>query len=255
MSETDRADDSGLAGKVVLVTGGGRGIGRAICLELGRHGAAVGVNYRSDAEAAMATAEAVRAAGGQAVPIAGDVSDPEQVTAVVSQVRDRLGPIDHLVNNAGFSRLTPVESLDYAEWRKVLAVNLDGPFLTTWAVKDEMIARGGGTIVNITSVAGLVPNIRQVHYGTAKAALGYLTKVCARALAPHGIRVNAVAPGFTWTDRVQTIPQDSIAASMADIPLGRGAQPEEIAAAVLFLLSDKAGYITGQVLPVCGGRS
>jgi 3-oxoacyl-[acyl-carrier protein] reductase len=255
MSEADRGDGVDMAGKVALVTGGGRGIGRAICLDLGRQGAAVGVNYRVDAEAAMATAEAVREAGGKAVPVAGDVSDSAHVTAMVNQVRDQFGPIDYLVNNAGFSRLTPVESLDYAEWRKVLDINLDGPFLTTWAVKDEMIARGGGAIVNITSVAGLVPNIRQVHYGTSKAALGYFTKVCARALAPHGIRVNAVAPGFTWTDRVQTIPADSIAPAMAEIPLGRGAQPEEISAAVMFLLSDKAGYITGQLLPVCGGRA
>lgn len=244
-----------MAGKVALVTGGGRGIGRSICLDLARRGAAVGVNYRLDAGAAATTVEAVRAAGSEAVAVGGDVSSADQVDAMVSQVRARLGPIDYLVNNAGFSRLTPIESLTYAEWRKVLAVNLDGPFLTTWAVKDEMIARGRGAIVNVTSVAGLVPNDRQVHYGTAKSALGYFTKVCARALAAHGVRVNAVAPGFTWTDRVQTVSEESVAATVAEVPLGRGAQPQEISAAVVFLLSDEASYITGQVLPVCGGRS
>jgi 3-oxoacyl-[acyl-carrier protein] reductase len=253
---TDAAGPGGsMAGQVALVTGGGRGIGRSVCLDLARRGAAVGVGYRLDAQAAAATAEAVRAAGSEAVAVAGDVSDAGQVDAMVSQVRARLGPIDYLVNNAGFSRLTPIESLTYAEWRKVLAVNLDGPFLTTWAVKDEMIARGRGAIVNVTSVAGLVPNVRQVHYGTAKSALGHFTRVCARALAPHGVRVNAVAPGFTWTDRVQTVSEESVAATVAEVPLGRGAQPQEISAAVVFLLSDEAGYITGQVLPVCGGRS
>jgi 3-oxoacyl-[acyl-carrier protein] reductase len=255
MTERAAGPGASMAGKVALVTGGGRGIGRAICLDLAQRGAVVGVNYRLDSAAAAATVDAVRAAGGRAVAVAGDVSDPESVDAVVSQVRGQLGPIDYLVNNAGFSRLTPIESLTYAEWRKVLAANLDGPFLTTWAVKDEMIARGRGAIVNITSVAGLVPNVRQLHYGMAKSALGYFTKVCARALAPYGIRVNAVAPGFTWTDRVQTVTAEAVAATIADVPLGRGAQPGEISAAVAFLLSDEASYITGQVLPVCGGRS
>lgn len=244
-----------MAGKVALVTGGGRGIGRAICLALGARGVRVGVNYRVDADAAANTAANVRAAGGDAIPVGGNVAEGEQVSDVVAKVRSCFGPIDYLVNNAGFSRLTAIDDLKLPEWHKMMAVNLDGPFLTTWAVKDEMSTRGTGAIVNITSVAGIVPNATQVHYGTAKAAVGFFTRACAKALAPRGIRVNALAPGFTWTERVETVSEEAVAATIEAIPMGRGADPSEIAAAACFLLSDDASYITGQTIPVCGGRS
>jgi 3-oxoacyl-[acyl-carrier protein] reductase len=247
--------DREMAGKVALVTGGGRGIGRAVCVELGVRGAQVGVNFRADAEAAAKTVAAVREAGGDAAAVRGNVADPDDVAAMVGEVRSAFGPIDYLVNNAGFSRLTAPDELGFAEWRKIMAVNLDGPFLTTWAVKDEMTARGSGSIVNVASVAGIVPNVDQIHYGTAKAAVSFFTKACAKALAGGGIRVNAVAPGFTWTDRVETVTEEAVAATISSIPMGRGAQPVEVAAAVLFLLSDQASYITGQTIAVCGGRS
>ncbi|HWE69358.1 MAG TPA: glucose 1-dehydrogenase [Acidimicrobiales bacterium] len=244
----------GLEGRVALVTGGGRGIGRAICLALADSGARVAVTYRVDAEAADRTVDDIRWAGGEAVGYRADVGDPEQVATLVARVAGELGPVDHLVNNAGFSRLTPAEDLGFAEWRKVLTVNLDGPFLTTWAVKDGMLTRGRGSIVNVASVAGIEPNPDQIHYGTSKAALIYFTRTCARAFAAAGVRVNCVAPGLTRTDRVGTVTPDVLAATMAKIPMGRAGQPEEVAAAVRFLLSDEAGYITGQCLAVSGGR-
>jgi 3-oxoacyl-[acyl-carrier protein] reductase len=246
---------AGLDGKVALVTGGGRGIGRAIVVELATCGAAVAVNYRLDREAAQRTVDEVRAAGGRAIATPADVSDEEQVRSCVAAVHDELGSIDVLVNNAGLSRLTPPAQLGAKEWRAVLRVNLDGPFHTTWAVKDEMLARGSGSIVNVASVAGIVPTAEQIHYGTAKAALIHFTRTCAKAFAPSGVRVNCVAPGFTWTDRVATVDPAAVERIIAGIPMGRGAAPEEIASVVRFLASDDASYVTGQVVAACGGRT
>jgi NAD(P)-dependent dehydrogenase (short-subunit alcohol dehydrogenase family) len=244
-----------MEGKVALVTGGGRGIGRAIALALAQRGVHVGLNYRVDEASAQATVADLEAAGVRSTATQGDVADPDQVAAVVAGVRSQLGPIDFLVNNAGFSRITAPDALTFREWRKIMGVNLDGPFLTTWAVKDEMAARGGGAIVNIGSIAAVVPNVGQIHYGTAKAAVAYFTAVCAKAFAGQGIRVNGVAPGFVWTDRSETVTPEYRQSVIDAVPMRRGGDPAEIAAVVCFLLSEEASYVTGQTITVAGGRS
>jgi 3-oxoacyl-[acyl-carrier protein] reductase len=244
-----------LDGRVALVTGGSRGIGRSIALTLAARGAVVAINYRTDHEAAEQALRELRAAGGAGMIVQGDVSEQESVTAVAAAVRDALGPVELLVNNAGYSKLTTHDDLTAREWRKVMAVNLDGPFLMTWAVKDDMLRRQRGSIVNVASVAGLNVNPLQIHYGSAKAGLVFFTKACARAFAPHGVRVNCVAPGFVWTERTDTVDAATVEQLIASIPMGRGAQPEEIASVVAFLLSDEASYVTGQVVAACGGRT
>jgi 3-oxoacyl-[acyl-carrier protein] reductase len=241
-------------GRTALVTGGGRGIGRAICDMLALAGARVAINYQTNEAAAQKAAEQVRMSGGQSVLVRADVADAEQVAAMVRTVRDHLGPIDLLVNNAGLVENAPHGAITYASWKRMLAVNLDGPFLTTWAVKDEMIARRFGRIVNVSSIAGLVLKKDMIHYATSKAALIAFTRNCSEAFAPHNVRVNGVAPGMTNTDMMHAADPALVAKLVALTPLGRMAQPEEIATVVRFLLSEDSSFVTGQTIVACGGR-
>jgi NAD(P)-dependent dehydrogenase (short-subunit alcohol dehydrogenase family) len=244
-----------IRGSVALVTGGARGIGAAICERLGAEGARVAVNYRQDRDAALATLERVRAAGGDGIVVAGDVGDVESLTRVIATARSELGPIGLLVNNAAYTRLLSVDELTLDRWQRLFRTNVEAAYLATWAVKDDMAALGGGAVVNISSLDGARPRAESLAYGASKAALNHFTKGAALALAGHGIRVNAVAPGLVWTDRAhQTIPPERREAMTSGIPMKRGAQPAEIADVVHFLLSDQASYITGEVVTVAGGR-
>ncbi|WP_181779583.1 SDR family NAD(P)-dependent oxidoreductase [Pseudonocardia pini] len=242
-------------GRTALVTGGARGIGRAVSESLGRAGAKVMVNYRSDHEAAEETARRIREAGGEAVTRQADMGDPDAVRDLVDHTRKELGPVTLLVNNAAYTHLLTHEQLTFARWQRFLRTNVDGPFLTTWAAKDDMAEAGGGAIVNVSSLSGSRARPDMIGYGTSKAALNQFTRTAGMALAPLGIRVNAVAAGMVATPRAETVDPDLRARMTRDIPLGREGTPEEIAAVVDFLLSPAAAYVTGEVVVAAGGVS
>jgi 3-oxoacyl-[acyl-carrier protein] reductase len=237
-----------LEGKVALVTGGSRGIGAAIVRELAGAGARVAVNYRAGREAAEEVAEEV---GGPAVQA--DVSDPEQVKALVEQVESDLGDLDILVNNAGITRDTLIARMSDDDWQEVLAVNLGGAFNTSRAVARKMLKRRSGAIVNLTSVVGLHGNPGQANYAASKAGIIGLTKALARELGTRGVRVNAIAPGYIRTELTDAISEDMRQLILTNTPLGRLGEPEDIAGAVRFLCSDEAAFVTGEVLLVDGG--
>jgi 3-oxoacyl-[acyl-carrier protein] reductase len=246
--------DHSLAGRTALVTGGAKGIGRACCVRLAQAGANVAINYLTSDEQARVTADLVEQAGVKAHLICADVASPEQVTAMVSEVIDALGPVDLLVNNAGVFHFLPHDETSLEIWRKTLDVNLTGAYLVTWAVKPSMIERGFGRIVNIASIAGLRPRPMSIAYAASKAGLIGLTKSLAEALAPHNIRVNAIAPGLIDTEILSDVSQERIDAIVQSTPLGRIGSGVDIADAALFLLSEQSSFITGQTLVVCGGR-
>jgi 3-oxoacyl-[acyl-carrier protein] reductase len=242
-------------GRTALVTGGARGIGRAICAMLAREGARVAINYQRNEAAARETLALVEGAAAEGLLVPADVSREDEARRMVETVRERLGPVELLVNNAGIVQSVPHTGLSFADWKRMFEVNIDGPFLCTWAVKDEMIARGYGRIVNISSLAGVVMKKDMIHYATTKAAVIALTRSCSEAFAPHGIRVNCVAPGMTDTDMIRTADQALVQQLMAATPLGRIADPAEIASVVRFMLSDDSSFVTGQTLLACGGRT
>jgi len=240
-------------GHVALVTGGGKGIGRAISLELARRGADVAINYRSDSGAAAETAQEIRGLGRRALLVPADITDPDAAEAMVTAVRDGLGPVGLLVNNAAYTRLIPPDELGLRAWRRIFSANVDAAFQITWLVKDDMREHGGGAVVNISSTSSLKPDPATIAYGASKAALNAFTASAALALVGDGIRINAVAPGFTRTPRVATVDPATRAAMLAGVPMGRLAEAGEIAAVVAFLLSAQASYLTGQVVSVAGG--
>lgn len=242
------------AGKTALVTGGSRGIGRAVCEMLAAEGASVAVNYQRNEAAAHETLERIRPQAEKAIAVFGDVSQEDHVRRMVELVTDELGPIDLLVNNAGIVSARPHTAITFAHWKEMFGVNVDGPFLTTWAVKDQMIARGFGRIVNISSLAGVIIKPDLIDYATTKAAVIAFTRHCAAAFAPH-IRVNCVAPGLTDTDMARGANPDVVQSLIAATPLQRMADPSEIASTVRFLLSEESSFITGQTIVACGGRS
>jgi len=241
-----------LQGRVSLVTGASRGIGRAIARGLAAEGAHVVLCARDAAKLAEAVAE-IESAGGRAEPLALDVAERASVEAVVAHVVSVHGRIDHLVNNAGVTRDNLLLRMKDEEWQQVLATNLTGVFLCTQAALKPMLKQRAGRIVSVTSVVGLGGNAGQANYAASKAGIVGFTKSVAREVASRGITVNAVAPGFVDTDMTAAMTEKAREAVRGAIPMGRVGRPEDVAGAVLYLVSDAAAYVTGQVLSVDGG--
>jgi 3-oxoacyl-[acyl-carrier protein] reductase len=242
-----------LEGRTALVTGGSRGIGRAIVNSLAREGADVAVNYVSRREPADQTADEIRALGRKAVVVRGDVSDFASVQAMMREILETFGHIDILVNNAGITSDKSFVKMDAAAWRQVLATNLDGAFHCTKTLIDQMIARGYGRIVNITSVIGQIGNFGQANYAASKAGLMAFTKSLAKEVATKGVTVNAVAPGFIETEMIDSIPEKVRGRLLDQIPMKRFGKADEVGRAVVYLVSADGAYITGAELCINGG--
>ncbi len=238
---------------VALVTGASRGIGRATAIRLAEAGARVGVNYNSSPNAAAEVVETIRSRGGQAITLPGDVSSPEAVQAMVASLVESFGKIDILVNNAGIIRDTLLLRMSEADWDAVLNTNLKSAFTCTKAVVRYMMKQRWGRIVNVSSVSGILGNPGQANYSSAKAGLIAFTKTVAREFASRGITANAVAPGFIATDITSGLSRDTKDSLIKQIPLERFGKAEEVAELIAFLASDRAAYITGQVIPIDGG--
>ncbi len=241
-----------LEGQVALVTGSGRGIGRAIALALAEHGANVVVNDVM-AESAQQVAAEIEARGVAAMSAVADITSEDEVKAMVTAVMDRFGQIDILVNNAGITQDNLLMRMSEEQWDAVLTVNLKGAFLCTKAVARPMVKARRGRIINIASVVGLTGNVGQANYSSSKGGLIALTKSTAQELGSRGITCNAVAPGFIETEMTARLSDEARQQMLGRIPLGRPGQPEDVAAAVVFLAGPEAAYITGQVLTVDGG--
>ena len=242
-----------LTGNAAIVTGGARGIGRAIAVALAEAGADVLITYKGNAAAADAVVAEIAAKGRTGVSLKADAADPDSAAAVVAQAMERFGKVDLLVNNAGITRDTLIMRMTAEQWREVLDTNLSGAFYMTKAVVKEMLRAKSGRIINITSVSGQAGNAGQANYSSAKAGMIGLTKATAREVASRGITVNAVAPGFITTELTADLPDAIKEGVKAQTPLGRFGEPQEIAAAVVYLASREASYVTGQVLGVDGG--
>ncbi|SHI86144.1 3-oxoacyl-[acyl-carrier-protein] reductase [Desulfofundulus thermosubterraneus] len=242
-----------LDGKKAIVTGASRGIGRAIALALARAGADVVVNFNGQATAAEEVAARIREMGRQAVTCQADVSVPSEAVKLVNVAAEQLGALHILVNNAGITRDNLVMRLADEDWDRVLDVNLKGAFNTIKAASRLMVKARWGRIINISSVVGITGNAGQANYAASKAGLIGLTKAVAKELGSRNITVNAVAPGFILTDMTGSLSEAVREKMLSRVALGRFGQPEEVAAAVVFLASDAAGYITGQTIVVDGG--
>jgi 3-oxoacyl-[acyl-carrier protein] reductase len=242
-----------LSGKVALVTGGSRGIGRSIVLELAKAGADVAINYSGSEAAAKQVAEEVTGLGRKAIIIQANVANSESVGEMIKRVVDEFGQLDILVNNAGITKDNLLMRMKEEDWDDVISVNLKGVFNCIKAVTRQMMKQRSGRIINISSVVGVLGNAGQANYVAAKAGVIGLTKTTARELASRGITVNSVAPGFIETDMTSTLSEEIREGLSTQIPLGRLGSPEDIARVVRFVASDEAAYMTGQTLHVDGG--
>jgi 3-oxoacyl-[acyl-carrier protein] reductase len=244
-----------LTGKTALVTGGSRGIGRAICLELAARGANVALCYAGNEAAARETQEAIEALGVKAVSVKADVSRPEECEAAFQAAEETLGPVDILVNNAGITRDGLLLRMKEEDLDRVLEVNLKGTFHCMKLAARGMSRRRWGRIINMSSVVGLHGNAGQVNYAASKAGVIGMTKSLAKELGSRGVTVNAIAPGFIDTDMTAVLPQEVREKLLASIPLGRLGRPEDIARTAAFLAGPGGDYITGQVISVDGGMA
>ncbi|MFZ5831965.1 MAG: 3-oxoacyl-[acyl-carrier-protein] reductase [Planctomycetota bacterium] len=239
--------------KTAIVTGGSRGIGRAVALALAEAGADVAIVYQNSRSAAAAVCGDVRNSGVRAWAYQANVAHEEETHEVVNAILQDFGRVDILVNNAGITRDKSFLKMPKAHWDEVLDVNLNGPVNVLRAVLPGMVEAGWGRVINVSSIVGQAGNFGQANYSAAKGAMISLTKTLAREMARKGITVNAVAPGFIETDMTKDLPAEALAAVQVATPLGRLGLPEEVAAAVVFLASPAASYITGQVIAVNGG--
>ena len=245
--------DTEFSGRVALVTGGSRGIGRAVCVDLAKRGAGIAINFAENEAAATEACKQVEAAGAKCVAIKADVSDADAVAAVVETAERELGAIDILVTCAAIVHRQTHTEMDLATWRRTLAVNVDGTYHPVMAVKDGMIERGYGRIVCISSLAALRPRPKEIAYSVSKAAIIALVRSCAAAFAP-AVRVNCVAPGFIDTEILAFMSEEAKREVIETTPLNRLGKPEEIAETVAFLLSDRSSFTTGQTVLASGGR-
>jgi NAD(P)-dependent dehydrogenase (short-subunit alcohol dehydrogenase family) len=242
------------ANRVALVTGGSRGIGRATALRLAKEGANVAISYASRSQEAQEVVACIEALGRKAICVPCNVAIPDDVSRLVGSTRERLGPIDLVAHCGAISNICDHSSLSYELWLETIGVNLNGAFLVVFAVKDEMIARQFGRIALVSSVAALRPRKMQIHYASSKAGVIALARCCAEAFAQHNVRINCVAPGLIATEMAQVLSDEATKRIVADTPIGRLGQPEEIAAVIRFLLSEESSFMTGETLSASGGR-
>ena len=242
-----------LTGKTAVVTGGSRGIGRSICIELAKQGANVVVNYSGSEDKAKQVVSEIEDLGVKAIAIQANVADSAAVDAMMKQTIEVFGTLDILVNNAGITRDNLLMRMKEQEWDDVVDTNLKGVFLCTKAVTRQMMKQRAGRIINISSIVGVAGNPGQANYVAAKAGVIGLTKTCAQELASRNILVNAIAPGFITTEMTDSLPEELKEAMLKQIPLAKLGQPEDVAKAVVFFASDNANYITGQTLHIDGG--
>src|SRR5260221_11810712 len=242
-------------GRVALVTGGSRGIGRAIALQLAREGADVAISYASRPGPAANTRDQIEALGRKGIALMCNVACQDEVDQLATVIRERLGPIDLLVHCGAISNTCSHDELTWDLWNEMIDVNLHGAFRVLYAVKDEMVRRNFGRIVMLSSVAALRPRARQIHYSASKAGVIALTRCLAKAPPPHTVALNAIAPGLIDTEMAQVLTPEQTQTVVQQTPLGRLGTPEEIAEAACFLLSEKSRFMVGQTISVCGGRN
>ncbi|MDA0661146.1 MAG: SDR family NAD(P)-dependent oxidoreductase [Planctomycetota bacterium] len=242
------------AQRTVLITGGSRGIGRACCLRMARAGANIAVNYHSRETDALETVRQAESFGVKAIAVQANVADESSVASMVERIHDQLGAIEMLVNNAGIFEYVTPETTTLDHWRRTIDVNLTGLYIVTWAVKDQMVKRKFGRIVNMSSISALRARAYGIAYSASKAGIIAFTKSASEALIPHNIRMNAVAPGLVETEIIDDVDQTTIDRIVGETPMRRIGTPEEIADVVHFLLSEASRFMLGQTVVACGGR-